>query len=432
LIYVGTGNAVPVLGGEVRAGNNLYMTSVVALEVSSGKLKWYRQLTHHDLWEMDLSTPLILYDARVAGKSRKAVAVMRTDGYLFVFDRATGEPLVPIQERAVPQDLRVHTAPTQPFPAGTDQIGPNCVEADMLPPGFVSGCYFEPLFYDHPEKLVNYITVRQAPMSFDPQTGYFYVAGGISPWWYRRPENPFITQATHPPGAKEYGLVAAIDSRTHKIAWQARSPWMLDAGSGIMTTAGGLMFRMEGDGNFLAFDAKTGKQLWKFQTGYVAGPTVLSLTGGAPSAAYEVDGQEYIVVGMGKGLWAFSLHGSVSEHPAPPVPPTKYGFQGIVQPLDSGGEIGMSMLRLGAGPQGQEHYVDHSGFNPVRARIAAGQPVKFTNYGVTTRTVVSADGSWTTGPVAPGQSVSVTIDKPGKYRYFATESPWSRGELLVQ
>jgi PQQ-dependent dehydrogenase (methanol/ethanol family) len=447
LVYLGTGNASPVIGGEVRRGDNLYMASIVALDVATGKLKWHYQLTRHDIWEMDVATPPILYDYKVGGRTRKAIAVMRTDGYLFAFDRATGEPLVPIEDRPVPQDLRLYTAATQPFPAGAEQFGPNCAEPEITPPGFKSGCFFEPLFYDKQGIAVAYINVRQAPMSFDPHTGYFYVAGGATPWWYRRLENPYLLFAQRPPGAKEYGLVAALDSRTHRIVWQKRSPWALMGGSGVMTTAGGLLFRLEGDGNFLAFDSKSGEQLWKFQTGYTSGPTMVSLTGGSPSATYEIDGEQYIAVPMGKGLWAFKLDGTLKERPAPPRPPNEVGFEGAIELLGPDDEIAIAALQPQRGPftatrepksgsqpvpAGTEHYVVEASFSPTRAQIPAGQALRITNYGVKTHTVVSEDGSWTTGALAPGQSATVTIAKPGTYVYYATEFPWARGQLLVR
>src|SRR6185295_7909561 len=126
----------------------------------------------------------------------------------------------------------------------------------------------------------------------------------------------------------------------NKIVWQKRSPWSLLSGSGMMTTAGGLLFRMEGDGNFLAFNAKTGEPLWKFQTGQLS-PSPLTLAGGVPSAAYEVDGEEFIAVPMGNSVWAFKLGGTLPQRPAPPTPPTEFGFQGIVESVAPGGEIAM-------------------------------------------------------------------------------------------
>ena len=80
LVYLETGNAVPQWGGELRPGNNLFNNSVVALELKTGKIRWYQQLIHHDIWEHDVSTPLVMYDAMVGGQMRKVLAAMRTDG----------------------------------------------------------------------------------------------------------------------------------------------------------------------------------------------------------------------------------------------------------------------------------------------------------------------------------------------------------------
>ena len=144
LVYLPTGNAVPQYGGELRPGNNLYNNSVVALDLKTGKMRWYFQTVHHDIWEHDLSTPLVLYDTAVGGRTRKALAAMRTDGILFILDRETGKPLAPVEERPVRQDAFLKTSPTQPFTIGGDRVGPGCVEKDMIPPGFIAGCYFDP------------------------------------------------------------------------------------------------------------------------------------------------------------------------------------------------------------------------------------------------------------------------------------------------
>jgi len=109
LVYLPTGNAVPQYGGELRPGNNLFDNSVVALDLKTGKMRWYFQAVHHDIWEADLSTPLVMYDTTFGGRSRKALAAMRTDGILFILDRETGKPLVPIEERPVRQDAFLKT-----------------------------------------------------------------------------------------------------------------------------------------------------------------------------------------------------------------------------------------------------------------------------------------------------------------------------------
>ena len=124
LVYLPTGNAVPQFGGELRPGNNLYNNSVVALDLKTGKMRWYFQTIHHDIWEHDLSTPLVLYDTTFGGRTRKALAAMRTDGVLFILDRETGKPLAPVEERPVKQDAFLKTSPTQPFTVGGDRVGP--------------------------------------------------------------------------------------------------------------------------------------------------------------------------------------------------------------------------------------------------------------------------------------------------------------------
>ena len=121
LVYLETGNAVPQWGGELRPGDNLFDNSVVALELKSGKMRWYYQLVHHDIWEHDVGTPLVLYDTTIGGRPRKVLMAMRTDGVPFFLDRETGKPVLPVEERPVKQDAFLKTSPTQPFTAGADR-----------------------------------------------------------------------------------------------------------------------------------------------------------------------------------------------------------------------------------------------------------------------------------------------------------------------
>jgi len=127
LVYFETGNAVPPWGGELRPGANLYTCSVIALDLKTGKLRWHQQLLHHDVWEADVSTPLVLYDASIGGRPRKVLAAMRTDGLLFLMDRETGTFLTRVEERPVKQNAKLKTWPTQPFPVTVDRVGPECV-----------------------------------------------------------------------------------------------------------------------------------------------------------------------------------------------------------------------------------------------------------------------------------------------------------------
>jgi glucose dehydrogenase len=232
MLYFGVGNPVPQWGGEIRPGNNLFTDSVVALDIRTGKLKWYFQGVHHDIWDHDFGTPLVLFDTAVNGQQRHGLAVMRTDGYLFQLDRETGAPLRPIVERRVPSSRTMKMSPTQPFPIGVDAIGPRCVEEGMAPAAFKRRCYFDAL-KNEPNLVFAFATTRAAPMSFSPQTGYFYITAGVTPNWLRRSDDPCYYGIFQPTvGLRQYGLVTALDSQTGKIIWQKRVANRLDAGSG--------------------------------------------------------------------------------------------------------------------------------------------------------------------------------------------------------
>ena len=153
LVYFATGNPVPMFGGEIRAGDNLFTASVLALDIETGERRWHYQVVRHDVWDADIATPLMLYDHDTgAGTSRKALAAMRADGILFLFDRETGEPLTPIEDREVPQDAHQRTAATQPYPVGAESILPDCsFWRDRVPPPFELSCsgFTPPMVNEH-------------------------------------------------------------------------------------------------------------------------------------------------------------------------------------------------------------------------------------------------------------------------------------------
>ena len=425
LVYLGTGNPIPELGGELRAGDNLYTAAVVALDLKTGRLRWYYQLTHHDIYEMDLGTPLILYDAKTKGvASRKSIGVMRTDGYLFLLDRATGKPVLPVEERPVPQSARLKTAPTQPFPVGADQVGPNCIEKGAVPAGFMPGCYFDVVDTDRPNLITPTTTMRAAPMAYSPATGVFYGTGDVSPLWLQRWDNPFVFSGdgvNNVPGVKFHGIMAAIDARTDKIVWQKTMPYKIENGSGVTVTAGGLLFHGEPDGNLQAYDARTGDLLWQFQTGFDES---------GPVATYQAGGQQYVTALASGALWAFKLGGTVAPLPAPQPPPTESSFRGRVEATD---HISMSAEQTDNRAIVKAiGYVNEYSFKPLRAKVKVGTVVTWTNDGTLTHSATATDGSWTTGEVAPGKSATVKFDRPGTYTYSCTDHPWSYAQLVVE
>jgi quinohemoprotein ethanol dehydrogenase len=431
LVYVGIGNASPQFGGDIRAGDNLFTDCVVALELKTGKLRWYRQLVHHDIWDYDLSTPLVLYDVETDRQPRKAIAVMRTDGYLFTFDRATGSPLFPIEERPVPQNAELHTAPTQPFPVGGEQIGPNCAEPGLMPDGFALGCYFDPLRPDMPNLAVPFMTMRFSPMSYNPENHYFYATACIAPWWVRRPDNGWLHgENVHVPGQKWYGIIAAIDGRTNRIVWQKRVPAPMCGGSGTLTTASGLVFNASPDGNMHAYDGRTGESLWDFQVGR-NGPAGAIGPASGPMISYEVGGRQFVAALMDRDLWAFALDGKLAPRAPAGPPPTEQPF---VSPVETVSSVRLGTVITQNNPDSgvNEPWHDEYGVRPARVKVKSGASVTWTNTGQMVHTITARGGSWSTGSIKPGESATLSFNQPGAYTYICTEHPWSIGQLIVE
>jgi len=428
LVFFSTGNAVPMYGGEIRKGDNLFTASIVALEMQTGKLRWHYQVVRHDLWDADIATPPLLYEAQVGGRPRKALAALRADGYFFLLDRETGKPVFPVEERPVTQDAFLNTAATQKFPVGADSILPGCGDyKGRIPAPFVLDCsgFAPPSLNKHTVVAPNtpIPRVRVTPMAYSPQTGYFYAQGmgtigrarriSDDPWFQETGGQSLVL----PPSV---GIIAAVDSRTNKIVWKKEVPPALLGGSGPLMTAGGLMFRGAGDGNFEAFDARSGARLWEFQTGV--------RTARGPAATYEAAGEQYVAVAMGTVLLAFKLGGMVGPQAAPPPAPEPGSGGRETEEIETG-----TLLQVPfGGAVGNRYALDEHTFSPLRARVKAGARVMFVNNGRMTHTLAAQDGSWTSGRLGPAKSFYVTFDKPGTYRYSCTEHPWAVGQVTVE
>jgi quinohemoprotein ethanol dehydrogenase len=427
LVYFATGNAVPMYGGEIRKGDNLFTASILALDMQTGTRRWHYQVVHHDLWDADIATPPVLYDAEVGGGRRKALAALRADGYFFFLDRETGKPLFPVEERPVTQDGFLNTAATQPFPVGADSLLPGCAAyKDRIPAPFVLDCtgFAPPSLNKHqvvaPGSPIP--RVRVTPMAYSPQTGYFYAQGtghvgrarriSDDPWFQETGSGSVVL----PPAV---GIIAAVDSRTNRIVWKKEVPAPVLGGSGPLTTAGGLMVRAAADGNVEAYDAKSGGMLWQFQTGV--------RTARGPAATYEVDGEQYIALAMGTVLWSFKLGGQIP--PAAPLAVTESTVDGR-QTEEI--ETGTLMQVPFGGAVGNRYALDEHAFNPARARVKAGTRVMFVNNGRIAHTLAAQDGSWKSGRLGSARSFYVTFDRPGTYRYHCTDHPWAVGIVNVE
>ena len=434
MVYFSTGNPVPMFGGELRAGDNLFTASVLALDVETGARRWHYQVVRHDVWDADVATPLLLYDTTVDGAPVRGLAAMRTDGYLFLLDRENGEPLLPIEERPVPQDAHQRTAPTQPFPVRTESILPECSYwRDRVPPPFRLNCSsYTPPSVDEQTVVAPGVPiplVRVTPMAYSPTTGYVYAQGRAHVGRARRFRDPFVwnTARFHLTLPDPVGILAAVDTRTGRVAWKKEMPSAFLGTSGPLVTAGGLLFRGSPGGQVEAYDVRTGVRRWAFRTS----PEGARLRPG-PAAAYALDGRQYVVVPMGPALWAFTLDGAVPARGEPsPDPPVDDQPRGPA-PRETDEIDTATLLENPRGSVGGRRYAfDEHNFNPVRARVAAGTRVRFTNNGELSHTVAARDGSWSTGPLAPGTWGFVTFDTPGTFLYHCEEHPWAVGEITV-
>ena len=415
LIYFSTGQPGPdAVGlGSERPGDNLYSSSLIALHLD-GTYAWHFQMVHHDLWDFDCPSPVVLFDQMYGGVMRKGIAEACKTGWIYILDRTNGKPLIGIDEKPVEQDARVATARTQPIPRG-DALIPQCPQPLA---GWTTKCIFG-VIYDMPVLMSpgGNGGTNWAPMSYNPQTGFFYVTAA------NRPQSRILRQlgkAVGPPvGAKYSGTLSAVDSRSNKIVWQKQLPYSIGQGSGTLATASGLVFHGQPDGNFQAYDGRSGELLWQWQTGAGAD---------APAVTYEVDGEQYVAVASGgvaiqttsangDMIWAFSLKGSPGGRLRPfdpPRPPqTVVAFDGAVEASDA--------VKL----------VDYA-FTPARITVPAGRPVTFTNTGTEMHNASSSDlGGWDTGLLANGQSATVTFNRPGTYNFNCSPHPSMIGQIVV-
>jgi plastocyanin len=264
--------------------------------------------------------------------------------------------------------------------------------------------------------------MRSTPMAYSPQTRYFYATGNAALQWFRRSKDPDFFSlgfSNRVPGLSKlgYGVLAAIDSTTGKIAWQKK--FVHGRPAGALATGGGLVFQMAGDGNYKAYDAKTGDVLWQFQTGAQAG---------GPGVVFEDKGQETIASIAGGAVWLFRLGGTLPEGKAPPVRPREE-FSGRVSDKTN---IETSMAVKDNGLTGEHVIQDEYEFNPFRTKVKVGTQVTWRNNGVLDHTVEAVDGSWSTGTLHPLDIGKHTFDKPGSYAYHTKEFPWQYGEIIVE
>ena len=312
MIYFSTGNPGPDYNGSERAGDNLFTASIVALDAYTGDYRWHFQEVHHDIWDYDAPNPVVLFDLDYNGVPRKGLAQAGKTGWLYILDRTNGEPLVGIEERPVPQEPRQATSATQPYPSGEAFVTQTL---DVAPEGYRlinNGAIFTP-FWEEPVMLRRG-DANWPPSTVDQRKGVMYVCAGERQAAYSVREN--LQQARpgdrYTGGAMRFasipitGILSAMDLRSNRKLWSQR--WPNRCYSGLVATAGDLLFAGRNDGRITALDARDGSKLWEFMTD--AGVN-------APATIFEHNGKQYVTVfsagnllgraKRGDSVWLFTL-----------------------------------------------------------------------------------------------------------------------------
>ena len=357
LVFVPSTSPSPDYYGGERLGSNRYANSLVALRASTGKRVWSFQVVHHDLWDFDIAAQPVLIDFPVpgaAGGTIPAVVVGTKMGFIYILDRQTGKPLLPVEERAVPASTVAgeQAWPTQPFPSlpalGLQSMsvdsawGPNpdnlasareriakyryqgpftppSFEGTIMAPGNVGGINWSGMCYD-PETGMLYTNInrvaavirmipREQVDSLEKESGEILRAETGrqrgTPYVMKRdylfkagPDG--LLMQTRPP----WGTLVGIDLRTGAKNWEVPLGYQMplakypDAGKwgslnfgGAIVTNGNLLFIAASmDGHLRAFDSRTGHVLWEY---------ALPASAQAMPMTYELDGRQYVVIAAG-------------------------------------------------------------------------------------------------------------------------------------
>jgi alcohol dehydrogenase (cytochrome c) len=280
LIYWGTGNPNPDYYGEDRKGDNLYTTSLIALNPDTGKLQWHYQFTPHDTHDWDSNHVPVLADLTINGRARKVVMVANRNGFFYTLDRQTGEFLVgkPFTSTSWAREIGRDGKPIVLSLGVSTGATPQCV------PDYRGGTNFNPPSYD-PAAQLFFVMARETCAIYSPKkqemvAGQSYMSGGME----KLPE-------------PDYSALRAIDPKTGAIKWEHK--FTQSSLAGVMSTASGLVFVGDQDGYFNAFDTRSGKLLWRYRTG--------SPIHGAAATTYMLDGRQYVLIPSGMTVTAFAL-----------------------------------------------------------------------------------------------------------------------------
>lgn len=288
LVYVAVGN--PFGDSTKRSGTNLFTDSVLALDLENGQLRWYYQLVHHDVWDYDNGSQPILFNMEVNGEPVRALAQANKNGFLYLLNRETGQPVHSIIETPVSTETDREGEepwPTQPIPhkANGDRMEPvSPIFPEEIPPEHAEGKELVPIFTPMGSRANRIFApgfgggASYGPMAYSESTGLLYVNAIDQPFNSGRGPRMFFS---------------AYDPTTGEMVWRQIFEGYGQAGP--VVTSGDVVFVGTGSniaGYFFAFNANSGEELYRFNTG--AG--VFS-----SPAVYMVNGEQFVAVASGGG-----------------------------------------------------------------------------------------------------------------------------------
>ncbi len=284
-IYWGTGNPAPDWNGKGRLGDNLFTCSLLAINADTGKMKWYFQFTPHETHDWDSSEPPILFDAKVDGQMRHLVALANRNAFYYVLDRDTGKFVtgVPFAKETWAKGLDKNGRPIE-----NPNIQPT-PEGNLVYPSLTGG-------------------VNWTSPCYSPLTGLFYVNARDAGAWYIQGEPKMAPGNSvgvvgggggggrFMVGDQDITSIRALDAVTGKRVWNFQM--VGDSWTGVLATAGNLVFSADAEGNFFALNATTGENLWHINLGSALRSNPMT---------YGVDGHQYVADSSGNSLFVFDL-----------------------------------------------------------------------------------------------------------------------------
>jgi len=498
MYYMSFGNArscTSSQNGSLRPGDNLFASTMVAVDHKTGQYKWHYQSIRHDVWDMDNVHPPTLADIEVGGRKRQVVFYGSKSGHQFVLDRTNGRPVLPVVDKPMIQDSRQNHSATQPFPV--KRLLPECLVWQKLDPDNIPGdpwrgvpnyngyqpdqdgnLVFNPDSYVVEDKPfltypAGYPSDHRLGCMYDPQwdrpilsttsqnggadwsnhsyshsTNMVYYPYGVNPvaHW-----NGAAANGQRAIGQYQTGGILAYDASTGEVRWTNHLGTDLSHGQGPLTTASDLLFVGQIDGRLLAMDAVTGDVLWEFQTG--------SGIASAP-ITYLVDGEQYVAVfaagstnpyggtvTQGDSLWAFKLGGTYTTESGSQEGPDTAPLS-IRRPVQGGPVEGntvnntvyLARASRTADQASQRDSTLQRGMSPTHMRVPVGTTVTFLNPGAETfpnfpNVLPHCATQYFEGlfnpKLDPGESFQFTFDRAGEYYFNDCADPRPAGKIEV-